>query len=226
MPLRLAFASFIVLAVVALSPGVCHADPSREMEKTWYGWQTLATDVAAQAITFARAGEDDGARSQRFTSELGREPIGVAILVAGGPPFRTFFDVVEGHRPEWIGLGTYVLAAPLVHLVHGRPKMALYSLGVRVLAPVGAGLGGALIGGVGGAGIDVLSGDDGDVSAKAIFGALGGMFGLCAGYLGAVALDAGMLSVEERPRAAGELRLSSVFHRRPGGGVVAIAGTF
>jgi len=93
------------------APSIPSADAVEEdsrRESTWYGWQTLATDGAA--IALVAIGVENGAGdifSQNRTAE--------AVATAG--------------------LGTYLIGAPVVHLAHRRPGVALGSLGLRIGAP-------------------------------------------------------------------------------------------
>lgn len=87
----------------------------------------------------------------------------------------------------WASLTTYALGGPIIHLAHGNPGTALGSVALRVGAPIG----GAMLGcGAGGG--------DGE------FGCLGGAaLGFLAGYVTAVAVDAGALAYEEHEAPRG-----------------------
>jgi len=87
------------------------------------------------------------------------------------------------------GLGLYVVGAPAVHALHGRTKPALIDFAIRLGAPVVVGLIGA---GIGGATEGSCSGQAFCGIAPLAFGAIG----MLAGGVGAIALDAALLSHE------------------------------
>ena len=81
----------------------------------WYEWQTLASDAVAIAL-FTSAGllsnaADHGAHDRTAAT-------------------TTFY----------IGLGSYALGGPIVHLAHNRPAVMVRSLAMRVLLPLGGGI--------------------------------------------------------------------------------------
>lgn len=95
----------------------------------------------------------------------------------------------ERDSVPWVGLGTYVMGPPLVHLAHGSPGKAGASAAIRVLGPIG----GAALGFGGGM---LLGGGDG--MGAIVLGALGFVVGGTLGYAGAVATDAAVLAREGR----------------------------
>jgi hypothetical protein len=86
-----------------------------EEEPRWYGWQNLAVDGGALALSVAAAGVDSS------DSPSGSENLAQALLLGA----------VVG----------YGAGGPAIHLVHGHPWKALGSLGLRGGLPV---LGGAI----------------------------------------------------------------------------------
>ena len=117
-----------------------------------------------------------------------------ALLIGGSFFVHDHYDAVNpnvsgpvphSHDREYVfglGLATYFLGAPILHVLHHRNGTALESLALRVGLPLGAML-------VGGA---VASGSNADD-----FGGIA--VGLIAGVVAAGAIDIGYLSVAERP---------------------------
>jgi hypothetical protein len=84
-----------------------------------------------------------------------------------------------------IGVGGYVLGAPIVHFAHGRVDTGFGSLGMRVGLPLVTGLVGLAVG----------SGDNGSAHSGAAYGAaVGAAFGAIVGALGAIIIDASVLA--------------------------------
>ena len=81
---------------------------------------------------------------------------------------------------------TYLVGAPVIHLVHGSPGKALGDLAIRAGAPIA----GACIGGV----IGILAARSNDGVARLEGMEVGGAYGLVAGVGLAVALDAIVLA--------------------------------
>src|SRR5262245_7305404 len=75
-------------------------------DRSWYGWQTLAIDGTAFA-------------TWTVTSLVGK--------TQARPPVSTV---------NLAGRGVYLLGAPIVHAVHGKPGAAIGSLALRAL-PMG-----------------------------------------------------------------------------------------
>lgn len=88
-------------------------------------------------------------------------------------------------------VSTYVLGAPIVHLVHGNYAAFGASLGMRLGGPVIGGLGGLGLGAV----ADDCRGGGGSFCSGPLVGALVGFVG---GLVAAVAVDAAVLSKEPR----------------------------
>jgi len=80
----------------------------------WYGWQTLASDAGAIAL-FTTAG------LLRNAADHGAHDRAAATT--------TF----------WLGLGTYALGGPIVHLAHNRRGAMVRSVAMRLLLPLGGG---------------------------------------------------------------------------------------
>jgi hypothetical protein len=80
-----------------------------EPERPWYGWQTLATDGVALALIA-------GAGFAEATADVVENPL-----------------ITTGYT---LGVATYALGGPIVHVAHGKPWRGLASFGIRVPAPV------------------------------------------------------------------------------------------
>jgi hypothetical protein len=120
------------------------------------------------------------------------------LAVDGGALSLAFFGLV--YDSPWVtrvGVGTYALGPPLVHAAHERAGAAFASLGIRVVAPPAGMLAGFGLGWVVGGGLS-----DGNGWAALLVGAGGAILGGTAGYVGAVALDAGALAYESAPSPA------------------------
>lgn len=95
--------------VVPLRP-----DAGSQGEGGWYGWQTLASDVAAGGLFFAAAKSGDGN-----------------------------LDDGAGTTLSLLSAAVYLAGAPTVHLLHHRSLRALGSFGLRIALPVVGGVVGA-----------------------------------------------------------------------------------
>lgn len=120
-----------------------------------------------------------------------------------------------------VGAGVvYGVGAPLVHLAHGRPGMALASFATRVSAPA---MGGLL-------GFFVMSAATGSSPMDGAFAqGLGASIGVLTGVTAAVVLDAALyshvwkkapLGWDGKPSLAPQAAIT------PGGGSVGVGGTF
>lgn len=120
-----------------------------------------------------------------------------------------------------IAVGGYFLAPPIIHGAHGRWAMFAASLGLRVVMPVVGGLLGA-----------AAEGDcGGDLCIP-----VGAAIGVAVGVLGAIALDASLLSYETvdadpryrgRSRKPGDLAWSpTIAPRKEGGFTLGLGATF
>jgi hypothetical protein len=126
------------------------------------------------------------------------------------------------------GLGIYALGGPVVHLAHERPGTAAADLGLRVGAPLTAGLVGF------GVGVAAFSGcSSGEMFCSRGFAGVGGAaLGVLVGYVTAIILDAAWLAcepapVEEKASAAPRLRWSPRVGALPrGGATVGVVGSF
>lgn len=100
---------------------------------------------------------------------------GIGVFAAGGPL-------------AFVGVGEYLVAAPIIHLAHDRPGAA----GESFLLRLGLAGGGALVGALAGSGGDCGSSD---IPCSAI----GGIFGLVLGGASAIIIDAAALAHETAP---------------------------
>jgi hypothetical protein len=113
------------------------AMPSSTSADTWYGWQTLIADGASLAL-------------------LGT---GIGVQESSSPEVRKLADPLLA-----AGGGLYLLGAPIVHLRHGHPLIALLDFGLRVATPIAASLVGLAI--------DAASGSNYVISPGMVFGFL------------------------------------------------------
>jgi|GEM_PF-4864154 len=175
---------------------------------TWYGWQLASADAIA---------------------------LGTSLAVGSRVNFETK-DGATYTRTFNIGM-TYALlsipASPIIHLVHRHPERAALSLGAHLFLPVAVAMYGAL----------AYCSTAGAISGCLPQGAEGGVL---VGALAASVFDAGVLGVERAqptyvPVGTGgepnlhaavrrpvppSMQVAPTFTPRPGGGLVAIAGTF
>jgi hypothetical protein len=90
-------------------------EDEQESHSVWYGWQTLASDAAAGAVIALGMAIED--------HDTQNETIAIVTL----------------------GVATYAFGAPIVHALHRRPGIAVADFGLRVGAPVVAGLVGVAV---------------------------------------------------------------------------------
>jgi hypothetical protein len=108
-----------------------------------------------------------------------------------------------------LGATTYLIGAPLIHLVHDRGKAALGSLGLRIALPV---IGGLIAGRVSGSCSDYCSDND-----TAIF------LGVLTGLVSATVIDAVFLADADPKPSATHLAVTPL---RGGGTAFGLAGSF
>jgi len=132
----------------------------------------------------------------------------------------------------WIGLGTYALGAPTVHMVHGNWGRGIADVGIRVGAPIALGAVG-LMGGVI-VGVSAQSDKNSDTPGlePLVYGVIGGASGVLGGMILASAIDAAALArdkpakePEERSSATG-VRWTPVASVTPQGATGGISGQF
>jgi hypothetical protein len=119
----------------------------------------------------------------------------------------------------YMGVTTYLVGAPIVHIAHAHVGRGFGSLGLRIGAPI-AGFA---------TGFVVVSRSEGH--AMSWGGLFGGMLGMLVGMSAAVVIDGAALSYERRlaPKTAptqGAFSATPVAFAVRGGGVGGIAGTF
>ena len=162
---------------------------------------------------------------RRHEREVETEWYGWQTLIADGTSVLVLPIVAGFARSPTLGvvaLGGYFLAPPFIHGAHGRWGMFAASLGLRVVMPVVGGLLGAAVEG----------GDcGGDICVP-----VGAALGVAVGALGAVALDASLLSYETvdadpryrgRSRKPGDLAWSpTIAPRKEGGFTLGLGATF
>lgn len=97
--------------MIVVASMVCLAAPQSARADRWYGWQTLSTDAFAYTATMAGA---------KWESREGGSP-------------------GDGWLHLGIGVVTYVVAPPVIHLAHGEYARAGWSLGRRIGLPLAGG---------------------------------------------------------------------------------------
>lgn len=164
-----------------------------EIERTWYGWQTILTDSAA-------------------------------LGMAGSAPFTKSVGTAMG------SLGVYMLMPPLVHLLHGHGGRAERSLGMRIGLPAAGALFlplAVIAYGSRSSSARICSSDkDCGVELLTLAG-----IGAVSGLVGAMVWDAMTAFDEHKVERQVTRRVSRVSWGptvavEPGGGRVAIAGSF
>jgi hypothetical protein len=118
-----------------------------------------------------------GVESYRLQT-LAADGLALALLVAAANSHGS-----DGDKTAQLGLGTYLLGAPLVHAAHGRTSRALGSLAMRVGIPIAA----AYVG----AGLASRNDSCSDCNDSALGGAV---FGLMLGMVTAATLDTALLA--------------------------------
>ncbi|MEB2311201.1 MAG: hypothetical protein OZ921_02980 [Sorangiineae bacterium] len=113
-----------------------------------------------------------------------------------------------------VGAIGYALAAPAVHLGHGRVGTAFLDLGQRLAIPGLFGLGGALVACQGG-----------NSTGESFCGLTGFALGLGVGVPAAIAIDAALLAREEVPATPAHTMMLAPMVSHTGGGL-GVIGTF
>lgn len=154
----------------------------------WYGWQTLAADAGAIAL-FTTAGllsnaADHGAH-----------------------------DRTAATATLWLGLGTYALGGPIVHLAHDRPATMARSSAMRVLLPLAGGITALPAARIV---CDSRNDDDGLACLGASF-----VVGAGLGLIAAAVLDATLLARVPRAEADGSGERTSFVILPANGGAIA-----
>ncbi len=156
-------------------------------------------------------------------------PDEIAEVEAPPSPARSWYGyqtlIVDGASllttPVFVGLGGFVLGAPIVHLVHGRPVAAVGSLGLRALLPIGGAFVGQSMAGrchdthrqSAASGAERNVGDD-LLGPCFMHGFTELAVGAAVGLSVAVAIDAAFLAYDDRappkPARSGTPRLTSI----------------
>jgi hypothetical protein len=165
-----------------------------ETSSSWYGWQTLLSDAGATGLWVLAATLNDA----KYTSGS----------------LQTYQEM--SNVTLALGLATYALGAPAVHLLHDQRQEAGVSFALRLGLPLAGGLAGGLI-----ANASCSPGQDDEVPCAIV----GGVIGVLAGGATAMLIDAVVLAREPAGRAA-ERRVQPVFVPGPGGGTFLLAGRF
>jgi len=133
-----------------------------------------------------------------------------------------------------VGIGTYLLATPVIHIVHGNVGPAFGSLGMRlIIPPVAGGFGFVL-------GLIIAGNRNADFGDVVGGGVVGFYAGLLTGIGAAIAIDAAFLAWEKitpddnleygkakRPKDRPWFSLTPTFGPTPhGGGQAGVVGTF
>jgi hypothetical protein len=168
----------------------------RRPETSWYGWQTLLSDLGVIGLWSAAYAVDDAKYGSASPQNYD-----IATNVLG-----------------WAGLAVYALGAPAIHAAHGNGRKALGSLGLRIGLPLGGALAGALIGSATCGGSN--SNDD-VVSCPVIFGLLG----FLGGGVAAPIVDAAVVAREPVTPPEGP-RFQAAFVPSASGGTFVFGGRF
>jgi hypothetical protein len=193
---RRAGAAFLAGALAFAVTTSARADDrvAPETPSSWYGWQTLLSDASMTGLFIVGATLDDA----KYTSGS----------------YQTYQDL--SNVSVAIGLATYVLGAPAVHLLHDQKQEAAASFALRLGLPLAGGLAGGLIG-------NASCGRGGEDEFPCAF--VGGILGIFAGAGTAILIDAVVLAREPAGRSA-ERRVQPVFVPASGGGTFMLAGQF
>jgi hypothetical protein len=178
---------------VPLAPQV--RAPSAQPPRRWYGWQLLINDAASLSLLVGGLSMSKGALYQPDT------PVMANVMAT-------------------IGIAGYWTGAPVLHLVHGRPKAAAGSLALRFASPI---VGGAL-------GYGLASCSKAAQSEEWIPCGLAELvLGFSAGVLTATILDASLLAwspLEPAPRPAPRIGFAPVISNDGKRGELRVFGTF
>jgi hypothetical protein len=162
---RTPLAVTVCTVVLSLAPGSYAQEVSTGASPDgprWYGWQTRTVDGIALGTM-------------------------LSYFPTAGDTGSTAASALFG-----VGLTGYAIGPPLVHLAHGRWAIGLADLGIRVSAPIVAGLIGSFI--------DLASNPNECQDASGPCGPFVGFgVGALVGYASAVAFDAVFLSRELGP---------------------------
>src|SRR6478735_5819164 len=90
-------------------------DSSAQVERRWYGWQTLTSDAASAGLMLG------GLQAAEGYNLLGGAPLGAKALFTAG-------------------LAGYVAGGPAIHFIHKRPAAAAGSIALRLVLPILGGL--------------------------------------------------------------------------------------
>ena len=185
---------------------------------------SLAVIMGLLAMTSIARADDEPAAPRTQPHEEETSWYGWQTLAADGTSLLVLPIAAGVSQSPGLGLvavAGYFLAPPFIHGAHGRWGMFGASLGLRVVAPVIGGLLGA-----------ALDGDcRGDICIP-----VGAALGVAAGALGAVAIDASLLSyetVEPDPRYRARQQTPnhiawspSIAPRKEGGFTLGLGATF
>lgn len=165
----------------------------------------LVMATVLTAATGARA-DDDPADATKHEPEqtwygaqtLATDGAAIALALAAGASSRST-DVMGGLF--YGSLATYALGGPIVHIAHGRGRIAAADLVVRVTSPVAA----AVVGYAIGSAAAPATSCEGDGPCGG--GIVGGILGLGAGFLAASIVDAAVFAYEPATRDASAIRI-------------------
>ena len=177
-------------------------------------------DTSPASSADAHEEEDDFRLKTKPGERYGHETALVDVVGIG-----VTVGAIKGGAPlAIVGLATYVLGGPIVHLAHGHAGKFGLDLGIRLGAPiVGMGLGMATVCAGGGC----KGGLTGTYTALA-----GGFIGVATGVLTAIIVDAAAIAREpgappsEAPRWNGKPTVQPQVAAYPGGGSVGVGGAF
>ncbi len=203
---------FSVAAILALSCQLAHAAPP-ELPPAAIA---SPTDISPPGMTPAvepTPAEDAGTKSYWYQT-LGADGLAFAFTLAGARG--------NGDAGVTLGLGTYLLGAPIIHVAHGRPGRAVGSVAMRIGLPfLGAMVGAALEPKHNcRPGVDSFEcGDDEGPSGEVVLG-------LLLGVVGASLIDATVMADGDAPAAKPQRTLAPTARASQHGIALGLSGTF
>ena len=208
-------ASFLSRVAISLSPLVVllSSSPARGEE----GEEKEAATEAPTASAPASPPPASAALETPAPREMRMNWYGWQTLLVDAAAWASLYN--ESKSRTFITLGTYALGPPIVHLLHGRPGVALADFGLRVGAPVVLGAIGMGFGAV----------EDARCHAQLCVSVVAGLFaGIFVGYVWAVLADAAALSNEQVPvePKATAIRWAPMLGAQKSGGQVGVVGSF
>jgi len=136
---------------------------------------------------------------------------GVSALIAAGATRRDTSAALAD-----LGVATYFLGGPIVHIAEGHAREAGLSFGLRVGAPLAGGVSGYLLGEA------TCAKDDGEVPCPAVTAALG----MLSGMVSAILVDAAVLSDDPEPSSPETPHFAPTLSFTKSGATAGLVGAF